>query len=255
MNLTHQRGTALLLLVLLLFVGGSAFFFSAYRGGNAMKTKQNHQVSQALALAKDALIAYAVSNSDQPGRFPCPDTDGDGDENRSGSACTDPDQTGRLPWKTLALPEGSVLERSGKLLEYEITVNYTSGPVNATTSGSVTLTADRDTDDQRSLIFSFDPTGNLLTLTTNGVAEMIKEILDANWAGPPDEYPANQAAFESLMNTDPNVPSWYAANGWNHPTYLRDPLDTSKATLTFADCVAVYTLEQSGGITRNPDHC
>lgn len=51
----------------------------------------------------DALLGYAASHSSADGKphLPCPDTDGDGLENRTGFNCTNAD--GMLPWSDLGL--------------------------------------------------------------------------------------------------------------------------------------------------------
>ena len=55
-------------------------------------------------LAKQALIGRAATDANRPGSLPCPDRDGDGIADLfAGSNC--PAYIGRLPWKTLDLPE------------------------------------------------------------------------------------------------------------------------------------------------------
>ncbi|MDX1916172.1 MAG: type II secretion system protein [Methylophilus sp.] len=58
---------------------------------------------KALGEIKEALMGFALSNSaiDTRPYLPCPDTDGDGRENRAGNACTS--QVGGLPAQDLGL--------------------------------------------------------------------------------------------------------------------------------------------------------
>src|SRR5690606_37402154 len=72
---------------------------------------------QALAEARRALIGRAAMDDDRPGSLPCPDTDNDGRADlwgKSGIHC--PSYIGRLPWKTLGLPE--LRDASGEVLWY-----------------------------------------------------------------------------------------------------------------------------------------
>ena len=60
--------------------------------------------ADAMSQAKEALIGRAASDGNRPGSLPCPDLNNDGvAELFSGSVC--PGYLGRLPWKTLDLPE------------------------------------------------------------------------------------------------------------------------------------------------------
>jgi prepilin-type N-terminal cleavage/methylation domain-containing protein len=64
---------------------------------NISETRNN------LAEIKDSLMGFALSHSAADGRpfFPCPDTDGDGAENRVGNVCTQPE--GGLPFSDLGV--------------------------------------------------------------------------------------------------------------------------------------------------------
>ena len=74
-------------------------------------------IDQALATAREALLAYATSRPiDEtvgPGYLPCPDLDDDGwAESTCGSMTGETGQwqrLGRLPWKTLGLPTCAAL--------------------------------------------------------------------------------------------------------------------------------------------------
>jgi prepilin-type N-terminal cleavage/methylation domain-containing protein len=54
---------------------------------------------------KETLIGYSLSHLALDGRpyLPCPDTDNNGTENRTGTACTSSE--GNLPWADLGMPE------------------------------------------------------------------------------------------------------------------------------------------------------
>ncbi len=61
------------------------------------------ETQQQMNEIRDALLGYAASHSAVSGRpfLPCPDSDNDGVENRTGNACTAAE--GRLPWVDLGV--------------------------------------------------------------------------------------------------------------------------------------------------------
>ena len=63
------------------------------------------EVRRNLSEIREALFGFAASHPANDGRpyLPCPDTDNDGMENRSGVACTA--QEGNVPWATLGVGE------------------------------------------------------------------------------------------------------------------------------------------------------
>lgn len=140
------------MLVLVVMVLGMAVFWMSALGTSALKTAKQEVTSSALARAKEALIAYAVSSENvnggatpaRPGNFPCPDTDapgtaGYGDANELCAAGT----IGRLPWKTLGLPE--LLDDAGEPLWYAQSGNFrkTATVINSDSKGTLQV-YDRD---------------------------------------------------------------------------------------------------------------
>ncbi|HSG24178.1 MAG TPA: hypothetical protein VLA64_14610 [Azonexus sp.] len=111
--LKKQRGVALwMLLVAVIMAGGFAFYKTSNIQFN--RTGQDAKLMLALAKAKEALIAYAVTDNDRPGSLPCPDlaTNSAGFSNIPGDGKSDmftvnqcPTYVGWLPWVTLDLPE------------------------------------------------------------------------------------------------------------------------------------------------------
>jgi len=75
-----------------------------------------------LGLIKESIIGFAIRN----GRLPCPDTDSDGAENTSGSACTL--VYGDVPWATLGVGAIDGWERP---FSYRVDTNFAD-----TTDGS-----------------------------------------------------------------------------------------------------------------------
>ena len=107
----RQRGAALLALVAVLAATVLALFiprlFAFSRAGG-----RDQVTSAALAEAREALIGWSASRDDEaghnyrPGELPCPDRDAPGEPGYgyAEGACS-PGEIGRLPWKTLGLPE------------------------------------------------------------------------------------------------------------------------------------------------------
>jgi type II secretory pathway pseudopilin PulG len=107
---------------------------------------------QAIAEAKAGLIAYAVSvqpdtYAKRPGEMPCPDLDNDGDAEIT---CFQANQrVGRLPWRTLKLPD--LRDGHGERLWYALSGTFqrktfnqcpaSGGPacLNSDTHGTITL--------------------------------------------------------------------------------------------------------------------
>jgi hypothetical protein len=124
----RRRGAILLLACLVILAAiGALLAAAAPFGASAARTRITEA---ALAQAREALIAYA---SDRPitsivgaGYLPCPDVDGDGwAESTCGSlegSVGQADRLGRLPWKTLGLPD--LRDGDGERLWYAVSTKY-----------------------------------------------------------------------------------------------------------------------------------
>jgi hypothetical protein len=129
----RQRGAALLIIVVIMVIGAIALFVTALNNSNP-QISRDKVTADVLAKAKAALIGYATANGNLPGSLPCPDTNDDGSaELFSGTAC--PSYIGRLPWKTLDIPE--LRDGSGEELWYAL-----SSPFRAQTSPAHTINSD-----------------------------------------------------------------------------------------------------------------
>jgi prepilin-type N-terminal cleavage/methylation domain-containing protein len=89
---------AVVLVIVALLIGGMILPMSAQQDIRYVTETQKQ-----LADIGEALYGYAASHSAGDGRpfLPCPDTDGNGTENRTGASCTN--QNGFLPWADLGL--------------------------------------------------------------------------------------------------------------------------------------------------------
>ena len=125
-----QSGFYLLVLLTLIAIISGAFLVKIF-GTSAQKASRDSRTEAALAQAKEALIFYAASYADAhpgevPGYLPCPDdgTSGEGTPATASSACTLKDVTalGRLPWKTLGLPD--LRDGNQECLWYAVSGNF-----------------------------------------------------------------------------------------------------------------------------------
>jgi len=123
----RQGGAALLVIFLIILLAGMSMFFQRLNG--APDAARGQQTAAALAQARDALIGYAASYADtHPGQvfgfLPCPDIDNDG----SAETCDQMNLTvvGRLPWKTLDLPD--LRDADGECLWYAVSGSFKNNP-------------------------------------------------------------------------------------------------------------------------------
>jgi hypothetical protein len=124
----RRHGSALLLTLLLVL--GLASALLAYAIAPGANARREQATERALAQAREALIAYAVDRpidaSVGPGYLPCPDLDNDGwAESTCGSldgASGQAARLGRLPWKTLGLPD--LRDGDGERLWYAVSTKY-----------------------------------------------------------------------------------------------------------------------------------
>lgn len=100
---TFMRGftlteMAVVLVIVALLIGGMLLPMSAQQD-----IRQAAETRKLLADVSEALYGFAYSHTVGDGKpyLPCPDTDGNGTENRTGSTCTN--QEGTLPWADLGL--------------------------------------------------------------------------------------------------------------------------------------------------------
>lgn len=119
---------AIVLVIVSLLAGGLMMSIGAQ-----MELKDRAETQQRLQDARDALLGYAATHSAADGKpyLPCPDTDGDGLENRSGTTCTSDD--GVLPWNNLGV---AALDAWGNRFRYHIHNNFSRTDVGITLTTS-----------------------------------------------------------------------------------------------------------------------
>lgn len=164
-----QRGQAFLLLVLLIVVGAGALIYSV-ASPNRELIERDRITSAALAEAKIALIGFALKvdltvSGPRPGDLPCPDLNNDGEAESSCGSGTGSNQTqrlGRLPWKTLGLPD--LRDGDGERLWYAVSNNFKN---NFRTSCASPGLAGCLNSDSRGTITVRDRTGNVVNDGSN----------------------------------------------------------------------------------------
>jgi hypothetical protein len=140
-----QHGQIIILTVLILALG-TGFLVYSMAGPRSIDYRKNAKTDAALAMAKEALIGRAVADSNHPGSLPCPDTNDDGiAEIFAGIAC--PSYIGRLPWKTLELPD--LRDGDGERLWYMLSPAFRDNaavePLNTDTIGNITIYSGNNT--------------------------------------------------------------------------------------------------------------
>ena len=139
-KLGAQRGSVLWIFLSVLALGSSYFLVTQMNQFQSAYLRSGSDVA-VLRQAIDGLIGYAITqarNGERPGSLPCPDTNGDGIAEPS---CANANLVGRLPWKTLSLPE--LRDNSGALLWYALSSNFrntSSSVINSDTVGQLSIT-------------------------------------------------------------------------------------------------------------------
>lgn len=132
----EQGGYAMLGIIAAVGIAATAVVVTSL-SATAMRNEQGRKDSNALALAKQALIASAASSNTRPGSLPCPDIDNDGladhIANDPAAACTS--SIGRLPWQTLGLPD--LRDATGERLWYALSANFQEIAVNRINAGTI----------------------------------------------------------------------------------------------------------------------
>lgn len=148
-QIQRQRGVVLLAFFAILFMVGAGVLISVL-DGNAVAQRRSNNTVLAMREAKESLIAYATlyagnynPTNPGPGSLPCPDTNGDGDENANCGAIA----LGRLP-QSITLPNGSFFPLSSynadidEQLWYSVAANFrrtTLGEINSSTPSATFL--------------------------------------------------------------------------------------------------------------------
>jgi hypothetical protein len=129
------------MIVLVILVMGSLYAIVSGLNTAAAEARLHREDVASLALqqAKEALIARAALDLNRPGSLPCPDRDNDGIADLlAGNNC--PSYIGRLPWKTLGLPD--LRDAAGERLWYALSADFTdsdASAINSDTQGTLVV--------------------------------------------------------------------------------------------------------------------
>ncbi len=153
----RQRGAALLILLIIL---STAIIYAVLAGLNRsagdLARARDLKTYAALAQAKEALIAYAVTYGDDPshanqvpGYLPCPEMVATANnEGVAASSCGSAmvSKLGRFPWRTLGIE--ALKDGSGECLWYAVSGTYKNSPNGVTTSTTTSNMMNWDTNGQ-----------------------------------------------------------------------------------------------------------
>lgn len=122
---------AIVLIIVALLSGGMMMTV-----GSQINQRNYNDTQRQLQDIRDALLGYAASHPALDGKphLPCPDTDGDGLENRAGSTCTNTD--GQLPWNDLAVGNQDAW---GNRFRYHVESSFARNDIGFTLSSTATL--------------------------------------------------------------------------------------------------------------------
>ena len=130
----RQAGAALLLILSIVMVGAIAWAIQlGLRTAADIQAEKDARTQQALMAAKEALIAWSVSQTSPstPGMMPCPEDlslIGTSNEGQAQSGCGNALVVGRLPWKTLQT--GRLIDGDGEALWYALSPGFRQPPIN-----------------------------------------------------------------------------------------------------------------------------
>ncbi|MGZ8256365.1 MAG: type IV pilus modification PilV family protein [Gallionella sp.] len=206
---TSQHGAALLIMAVILVVGVSAVLLTTLNSTGIMNARQNN-TANALAQAKQALIARATQDGSVLGSLPCPDGNNDGSADLLvGNDC--PSYIGRLPWKTLAIDD--LRDAQGERLWYALSRNFrddNSNHINSDTLGTLNLTGTQTASQLIAIVFAAgSPLVNQTrstsnTLLCNGVNQS-EALCAQNYLEASNALPSKAAALNTSYQI--NAPS------------------------------------------------
>jgi type II secretory pathway pseudopilin PulG len=182
-NRDPQKG-AVFIVMLVILVLGVATVLVASLSSAGLTIARDVKTSEALAQAKEALIGKSASYNDYPGSFPCPDTDDDGEANPIGGPANEcPHYIGRLPWKTLGIPD--LHDAGGERLWYALSRNVRRyapvRPLNSDKTGTLNVTGSYADNNLLAIVFApGSPVGSQGRSTTSAACITTGTSIPAN---------------------------------------------------------------------------
>ena len=229
----RQRGAALIVSVLLFAVIGVTALLAFARASES-EAGRDRRTTEALAAAKAALIGFAggtkLTGSERPGDLPCPDLDNDGSAELS--CPLEAQRLGRLPWKTLGLPD--LRDGDGERLWYAVSKNFKNNPrtpcpnhadagcLNSNSLGTITL---RDA----SGAIVHDAT-NLDPITHNGIVAVV--IAPGAVLARDDSPGSPQVRDATGINNSVNYMDVAPAGGEDNANFVDTPIATTNGFIS-----------------------
>ncbi|TCV80075.1 hypothetical protein EDC63_13110 [Sulfurirhabdus autotrophica] len=225
-----QNGQALIILLILLVTGTTSLFVHSVNT-NKLNNERDKKTYESLAKAKVALMGQAIMwnyGNGRPGDLPCPDLNDDGvAETSCGNSDGSTGQAyriGRLPWKTLGLPD--LRDGDGERLWYAVSNNFKNNTRTTCTALSSAGCLNSNT------------IGTISTRQSNG-----QLILDAS-SGNNGAIAVILAPGKILRRQGAASDQDRSCTGANCKTY--DPCTTSPASLT-PKCNPINYLDKGNG--------
>ncbi len=135
---TSTRGFTLVEMAVVLVIVGLLLGSLIVPLATQMDQKAYSDTQKTLGDVKESLVGFALSHSATDGRpyLPCPDTDGDGVENRTASACASAE--GILPWVDLGL---AATDSWNNRYRYRVTAAFSDNATGFTlaNTGNITI--------------------------------------------------------------------------------------------------------------------
>lgn len=240
---SRQQGIALLLVVGVLVMGGTLLTLTALNA-STWRADRYRVTQEALNAAKQALVARAVADDNRPGSLPCPDTDDDGAaETFVGTAC--PAYLGRLPWRTLDLPD--LRDGSGERLWYALSATHrdeaSAQPINSDTAGEITVTGIQPSSNALAVVFAPGSTlirSGAATVQSRGDASLVCTTT------PPQLTPkCNPFNYLDVAGTEDNADRDTAGNT-SFVTTVETPRFNDRALVILADDIMPLVERRAG---------
>lgn len=170
-----------------------------------MAIRNNSETRADLNEIREALVGYALSHSALDGRpfLPCPDTDGDGIENRVGAFCAN--VRGRLPFSDLGLVG---IDSWGNQFTYQVTQTFANSATGfiLASSGDITVLnsagGNAIATSIPAIVVSFGENGAVVP------AVGADQLENTN----PDNFYVNKDFAENAMNPYDDLVTWVSAN-------------------------------------------
>lgn len=214
-SLRMQHGGVLMVMLVIMIIGAAAILVGSL-GSPTLKIERDKITANALAQAKEALIGRAVTDGNRPGSLTCPDTNNDGSaELLSGNDC--PSYTGRLPWRTLKLPD--LRDGAGERLWYALSRNFRdddSNHINSDAPGTLSISGTSSSSNVIAIVFAPGTVVNGASRSSSAAAacSSLKDI---------------PHVAQSWCATNYLEGSNAALNTWTNPNMNYQSADTSSA--------------------------